>query len=89
MKLKKIIQKVIPIVFYILITIGIIMILQKLTNHSPIIDQISLVILSAIITILFVIYGKLAKLETEQKHINKKLDIIGKDLKEHLLNQTS
>ena len=88
MKLKDVLHIVGKVLFVLLALTVIYMLLQKITGHSPTVDQINFALLSGIITVVVLLYGKVRKLEGEFKHLNKKVDAIGKDLKEVLLKKT-
>ena len=76
------------VLFVIIAITAIFMLLQKITGHSPTVDQINLVLMSGIIMVGVLLYGKITKLEGEFKHLNKKVDAIGLDLKTHLKGQS-
>jgi len=91
MKKQDIIIKTSTIVFYIIATISIIMIIMKLTGHSPTIEEIILSFVGVNTVAIFALFSKIIKTESdigqlkgELKHLNKKVDSIGHDLKLHL-----
>ena len=73
------------IAFYIMSILAIIMILLKLTNHSPTMDQILITLIGSGIIILLKQQYDIGGIKSDIKHMNRKLDTIGKDLKSHLL----
>ncbi|MFH1971890.1 MAG: hypothetical protein ABIJ18_00250 [archaeon] len=93
MKINEIIYKASNISFYVLIIIAIIMIIIKLTGHSPTMDQIILTIVSAMFIVVIKNQYDLGKskgeasgIKRELNLLNKKVDSIGQDLKKHLSN---
>jgi len=82
MKVRDILQMIGKVLFIFLALLAIYMLLLKITGHSPTIDQVVLVLFSGIITAVVSLYGKITKLEGEFKHLNRKVDAIGSDLKE-------
>ena len=95
MKLKEIMLKFNNIIFYILAIAIIIMIILKLTNHSPTIEEVLLGFCGIILTTLFAMFYKMMKMQseissmkgefrTEFKHLNQKVNTIGHDLKQHM-----
>ncbi len=84
MKSKNIIYQGATIAFYILSILAIIMIILKLTNHSPTMDQTILTVMGIGIAILVKQQYDVGGIKGELKHLNRKVDSIGYDLKQHL-----
>tara|TARA_Y100000310_G_scaffold267912_1_gene280234 strand:- start:1721 stop:1993 length:273 start_codon:yes stop_codon:yes gene_type:complete len=88
MKINQIISKIAIISSYILAMLLIIMVILKLTNHSPAIEEVILGFLIFNLTITIGLLVAFYELKGEFKHYKKKVDAIGNDLKQYIFKSS-
>ena len=74
-------MQIVTILFYILMTLGIIGIILKITNHSPTTEQVAITIVGGMFLLLIKNQFDLGYIKSDIKHLNKKINKV-----EHNLN---